>query len=377
MTTEAYAEHLGVAARTVSYWAACPDRVCRPTMQQVLDSALTRADQGARERFDAALGATLDPPTETWEYADLLTRCAVTMAGLEALEMTIHDCAGRYSVTGPRASLAVNERQMQRLGKALSHPLPVAIRRRSVRLLGVLAGVVGHQYFDLGDAVRARRLLDLGRLASVEAEDRDVEAWLLATASIVAYFDGENAHAVTLLTGAKALATRHSTPRRQAWIAAMSGRAFAAAGNAADTHRALDEAQSLLATTLDPPTSNDFFDAARLDGMTGTAMAQLGKTALAEESLSRALGRRASADAKGRALLTLDLASCLITAGEYEEAARLVGTALDIASAALVWPILTRTVQVLASFQADQAPRVVAELDQRIRDVAGQCQIAI
>ncbi|HEV2088365.1 MAG TPA: hypothetical protein VGR21_08645 [Cryptosporangiaceae bacterium] len=376
LTTEAYSEHLGVAPRTVSYWAANPDRVCRPAMQQVLDTALARADHAVRERFHVAVGVPVEIPTETWEFADLLTRCAITTTGLNALETAIHECAGRYPATGPGAVLASNERQMERLGEVLRHPLPVAIRRRSVRLLGLLAGIVGHQHFDLGDVPRARRLFDLGRLASIEAEDPDLEAWLLATASIVAYFDGQNARAVALLTEAAALATRHSTPRRQAWIAAMRGRALAAAGKAADTHRALAEAQRLLGTVLDQPNGNDFFDLARLDGMTGAAMTKIGDTPRAAQALGRALHSRASTDGKGRALLTLDLASCLLTAGEYEEAARLVGTALDIAGVNFVRPILTRTIQVRSSFRPDQTPRVVAELDQRIRAAASQFQMA-
>lgn len=40
MTNETFAEHLGVAVRTVAYWRARPDVVPRPVMQEMLDVAL-------------------------------------------------------------------------------------------------------------------------------------------------------------------------------------------------------------------------------------------------------------------------------------------------------------------------------------------------
>jgi hypothetical protein len=55
MTNEAFAEHLGVAVRTVAYWRARPDVVPRPVMQQMLDVALARAPEQARAQFGLLL----------------------------------------------------------------------------------------------------------------------------------------------------------------------------------------------------------------------------------------------------------------------------------------------------------------------------------
>jgi hypothetical protein len=55
MTNEAFAEHLGIAVRTVAYWRARPDVVPRPVMQQMLDVALARAPEQARAQFGLLL----------------------------------------------------------------------------------------------------------------------------------------------------------------------------------------------------------------------------------------------------------------------------------------------------------------------------------
>jgi hypothetical protein len=51
MTNETFAEHLGVAVRTVAYWRARPYVVPRPVMQEMLDVTLARAPEQARAQF--------------------------------------------------------------------------------------------------------------------------------------------------------------------------------------------------------------------------------------------------------------------------------------------------------------------------------------
>lgn len=51
MTNETFAEHLGVAVRTVAYWRARPEVTPRPIMQEMLDVALARAPEQARAQF--------------------------------------------------------------------------------------------------------------------------------------------------------------------------------------------------------------------------------------------------------------------------------------------------------------------------------------
>jgi hypothetical protein len=376
MSKEAYAAHLGVAVGTVSYWAKHPDAVCTPVLQHTLDTALARADGDARERFHTAVSVptATTAPVELWQITDVLTRTPISMSALEAMERAVFEYSALYPVTGPDAMLTSAERQMARLGEALTQPIPVAVRRRVVRLLGLLAGVVGHLYVDLGAGPRARQLFELGRLASTEAEDHDLAAWIIATDSIAAFYDDQPDRAVELLAEADASAARASSPRRRAWITAMQARALAAVGRADDAWRALDRAHGFITEALDPPNGNDFFDTARLDGVTGSTLLLLRDTTRATTVLGSALDRRAPTDIKGRALLTLDLAACRVVDGEPGEATRLVGEALDVAHGAIVRPIAVRATQVRATMKSWGASRPVAELDERLTDVQRQAR---
>ena len=58
MTNEAFAEHLGVAVRTVAKWRERPEMVPTLHLQDVLDTALDRSSDPAKSRFVAILGTT-------------------------------------------------------------------------------------------------------------------------------------------------------------------------------------------------------------------------------------------------------------------------------------------------------------------------------
>ncbi|MGR3939262.1 helix-turn-helix domain-containing protein [Streptomyces sp. BRA346] len=61
MSTRAFAEHLGVALRTVAKWEKLgADTIPRPDTQAILDTALSRADSLAHGRFDVLLSGSTD-----------------------------------------------------------------------------------------------------------------------------------------------------------------------------------------------------------------------------------------------------------------------------------------------------------------------------
>ncbi|MFF7473580.1 helix-turn-helix domain-containing protein [Streptomyces sp. NPDC008092] len=71
MSTRAFAEHLGVALRTVAKWESLgTETQPRPDTQAILDTALSRADTAAHVRFDALLfperKAARPADYETW-----------------------------------------------------------------------------------------------------------------------------------------------------------------------------------------------------------------------------------------------------------------------------------------------------------------------
>jgi hypothetical protein len=55
LTNEAFADHLGVAARTVAKWRERPEMVPSPQLQEALDTALSLAAPETRARFTSNL----------------------------------------------------------------------------------------------------------------------------------------------------------------------------------------------------------------------------------------------------------------------------------------------------------------------------------
>ncbi|HEY0691808.1 MAG TPA: hypothetical protein VGD71_22535 [Kribbella sp.] len=61
LTNESFAEHLGIAVRTVAAWHQKPALTPKSEMQQLLDTALERATPTAKTRFTHLLGGSPDP----------------------------------------------------------------------------------------------------------------------------------------------------------------------------------------------------------------------------------------------------------------------------------------------------------------------------
>jgi hypothetical protein len=121
-------------------------------------------------------------------------------------------------------------------------------------------------------------------------------------------------------------------------------------------------------TVSEPPQGTEFFDPPRLDGMAGAVYRLLRDTDRAAPLLVQALDRRPSRDAKGRALVLLDLADCHVVTAEPEEGARIAMQALDVADGALVRPILTRA-RALRSGLVRADTKAVADFDARLREI--------
>lgn len=71
MSNEEFAEHLGLAPRTVAGWHQNPSARQHPDAQRMLDAALQRAEDGARQRFAHAMRA--DDPERSGDGSQRLT----------------------------------------------------------------------------------------------------------------------------------------------------------------------------------------------------------------------------------------------------------------------------------------------------------------
>ena len=299
------------------------------------------------------VSAGSDP--EPWELTDVLTRRSLSPETLDHMRRATLGFASRYPGATPMQLLPLVNAQLRRLRQALDQPQTIATRREAVALLGVLSGIAGNLSLDTGEREKAGAYFGVGRLAGEESEDSDLMAWVLATHSIERFYADDFPETVALLDEAHLLAQKGASARRRAWITALRARAHAAMRQDSGALRDLDEAYRLIAGA-GTPEGTDFFDEARLGGIAGSAHVLLRRTEDGAALLARAVAERASSDAKGRSLLTLDLAECRATEHEYEEAVELVDQAVRIAGDGMVQPIRDRVAKIAAQLGIQHPP---------------------
>ncbi len=304
---------------------------------------------------------------ETWEVLDMLSRSTASDVTLTHLEVAVADTAFRYPSTPPAESVPTLQRQLVGVHEMLARPQSLAARRRGVRILAVVSGLLGLAHHDLGDRSRSEAHFHLGAVAAGEGEADDLTAWLLTMQSIVEYTAGRRDTATALLQQAAAHAET-AAPRRRAWVTANLARALAAGGDRTAALAALEQATHHLDLAgANPIGGLDFFTSPRLDGLAGEAYAHLGEHDAASSLLETAISRRAAADVKGRAVLGLDLAEVRLAQGYLDAACALAHEALDVADGSVVQPIVLRA----RAFQRSLAPwsseRPVRELATRVR----------
>ncbi|QMU76004.1 helix-turn-helix domain-containing protein [Streptacidiphilus sp. PB12-B1b] len=318
------------------------------------------ADQGREDLPGTAIS------TETWEILDTLTRSTVSPDVLLHLEAAVLHNATLYPSTPPGRLIPGMTRQLAKLHRLLDQPQAVTARRRCVQLLGVLCGLMGLAYLDTGDTVQSSALIHLGQIAATEGEDDALTAWLLTMQSIGLFAAHRVDQASELLVRADRLAEA-APPRRRAWVTANLARAQAATGRRDAALRALDRSAAFLAVS-DEIGGIDFFTGARLDGIAGTTRFLMGDHDAASALLETSLTWRDQADAKGRALLTYDLADCRVGTGDIDEACRLGHRALDIAAGSDVRPTIIRAQALQASLRPWKALPQVIRLAGRMRE---------
>src|ERR1035438_3149551 len=88
MTNESFAEHLGVAVRTVAYWRKRPTKVPLPAIQEALDTVLERAPDRAKAQFALLIGETYGESSaqDGDDIGDLLAEITATGITDDAIE---------------------------------------------------------------------------------------------------------------------------------------------------------------------------------------------------------------------------------------------------------------------------------------------------
>ena len=190
MTNESFAEHLGVAVRTVANWRERPEIIPRSAMQETLDAALARAPDGAKALFTLLVehgewagcgdsAGMLDPQTFVAatssspaaeaipcqrippdDIEDLLAHLTVTGIGgdrIQRIEQATVCLAESHTQAPARTLLSQVMPLHQRVRSQLGGRLRLSEERELYRIESLLLSHACLLLGDLGDNARAER----------------------------------------------------------------------------------------------------------------------------------------------------------------------------------------------------------------------------
>lgn len=198
------------------------------------------------------------------------------------------------------------------------------------------ARFLGWAEFDAGNTPGAQRAWHAALRASAEAADPAHGAYLLANIGLACVYDGQPATGADLLASARDIAGTRTTPLVAAMVDTWRVRATAAAGDARQAARLLQQAE----TEFDSTRAGDANPAwaywmCRPTHMaeTGRAFLDLGDPATAEQLLHGGLAALEPGAIRDRVLYLTWIATAQARRRDLDAAAATAATALDAAAA--------------------------------------------
>jgi DNA-binding transcriptional regulator YiaG len=183
MSIEDFAGHLGVAARTVSYWRERPDAPLRPVTQQLLDVALARAPEQARAQFALLLaerehgqaptltGARIAVSDDVASLTAWITSTNISDEAIEHIEQATAVLADQHTQLHARCVLAD---VLQLHGKTQTLLRSGKQRLRQTRdLIRIDSDLLAHASVLLGDLGQDQAARAYGNAALLGTQEAD------------------------------------------------------------------------------------------------------------------------------------------------------------------------------------------------------------
>lgn len=205
--------------------------------------------------------------------------------------------------------------------------------RALLSVLAEQAQQAGWAAFDGGRHTDAAGLYEASHHAAVEARDAELAGNALA---FLAYqnVNGDRRAAIEVAARSCATAGPDAAPGVRALLYERLAWAYAVAGLADETERALDAARAALAEVDDAPQLDwvAWVDETELRIMTGRCWTELRRPLRAVPVLEAALAQYDDTHARDKSLYLSWLADSYLTAGEVEQAAAVTGRALELSA---------------------------------------------
>jgi len=238
MTNESYAEHLGVAVRTVAYWRQRPETIPQPAMQETLDAALERAPDRAKVQFAALAGEAEHGGQPAGDVQPLLVSLSATTGPefgdseyLQAIRSHIYEIVALDNRFGAVDLIRLSTRFFRTLHDHLgAGTYDPKLERDLHSAAGELAEVVGWLAYDAEAHDLCRRMNQESLYFTRLAGDKTIELLTLQNSSMHAASRGRPREALQIARSVLEGDYRLS-PRLRALFLTRKARALAQRGD--------------------------------------------------------------------------------------------------------------------------------------------------
>jgi tetratricopeptide (TPR) repeat protein len=284
---------------------------------------------------------------------------------LDALEATTESYRRLDRQLGAASVFDDSTHHLQRITRLKDASMTTEHRRRLAAAAGEVASLAAWQALDLGRPGAAWSYYTLAARAAREAGQRELHAYVVAETSYVLLFGGQVREALSLVKRARHLA-RGTSPRLRAWLAAAHAEVAAIAGNAADSLRALDQADEAF-QHVEPgsgPSWLTYFDQAHLVRWKGHCLVLVGQPETALAMLQEALDSVDASFVRARAGALVDLATLHFRQGDVDATCDVLARAFRLARETQSTKNQRRIIEVRRRLRPWNATGAVRDLDE-------------
>ncbi|MGH3797508.1 MAG: helix-turn-helix transcriptional regulator [Pseudonocardiaceae bacterium] len=253
---------------------------------------------------------------------------------IDHIDAAIRHCQLQEDALGSRAVLPTLLGQ-QNLVRELLAECPANLRSRLLSAYSNMSTSIGYYFFELNDVDSARYHHEQARTAAHDADSVELSIYALCEWSYTESWQGRAPTGIDLATVAQSLLSKTEDPLMRVGAAQRAATAYAFDGQYEACMTEIERARDSLdaaAGQVSPESPAYFFNEGYLTSHKSECLLRLGKPREAAASASTGLMLYDKSFVDGYAVCTLHLGNAHLQSGEIDEAARLVGSAADLAA---------------------------------------------
>jgi DNA-binding XRE family transcriptional regulator/tetratricopeptide (TPR) repeat protein len=287
---------------------------------------------------------------------------------IDHIETMLLHCKRQEDALGPQAVLQTVLAQRQ-LVDALLTQCPESLRPRLLSVYSSMSSSVGFYCFDLDDPDSAMRYCDQARAAAQEARNTELAVYALCNMSYFASWHGKAHAGIDFAAAAQNLASKTDDVLLRVCTAERAGTACAVDGQYKECMEEFDKALATFESSAglaSPESPAYWYHEGLIASQQSDCLLRLGQPQQAASRASAGLQLFDNSFVGSLAFCTLRLGTAHLQSGEVEEAARVVGDGVLLASQSRSVR-LTREVQTIRGrMEPWRETSVVRELDERL-----------